>query len=165
MSHDSWDWPGAFERAGKAEGGRVVETLKPEEFARALRSMYAEHGYIEKSDVRVQEFSRTGHLDWWDGRGRRVTLVREGGSAWRQMVAPSHARAPQFADLPDREVTYPSDPPPNYLPIPDGTPEGLRVQEARFDRAAAPLIKAAEERAIVAEQAKIDAAKPKGKKK
>jgi len=86
VSNDSWDWPGAFEAAGKhqaehPEATRLSRVLKPEEFARALRSMWTEHGMIERSDPRVQEISRTGRLEWWDGRGRQVVLVREGAKA------------------------------------------------------------------------------------
>jgi hypothetical protein len=152
MGNDSWDWPGAFEAAGKhqaehPEAMRLSRVLKPDEFARALRSMWTEHGMIERSDPRVQEIGRTGRLEWWDGRGRCVVLVREG--------------APVPGPAVDREgahgiTTNASSIAPIYLPIPDGTPEGVRVQEAQFDRAAAPLIKAAEERAIAAEQASID---------
>jgi hypothetical protein len=168
MSNDSWDWPGAFERAGKADGGRSVETLKPEDFARALRSMWTEHAMLDKADPRVQEISRAGRLEWWDGRGRCVVLVREA----LPISGPAIDRGPSGVTVNASSIGGPLPEPfdalanaPTFRPALEGTVEGHRAQEAQFERAAAPLIKAAEDRAIVAEQAKIDAPKPKGKKK
>lgn len=103
MSAVAWThWDEAFELAGKCSssepGGdkRITFTLTPPLFERALVSLAMEHGWLPKSDPRYQAACRTGRLEWWDGRGRCVVLVREGAA-----VPFAGIPTPEFLRTPD----------------------------------------------------------------
>lgn len=174
-------WHAAFEEAAKHVGAAPTQyahrmTVSPDDFAAALSDLM---GF--SLTERGQAACRDGLLEWYDARGRCVLLEREGSRAGEQalpvateadvMAAIRRANAPLTTERPKaldgltnaevREALGPALTPSFAL---EGTPEARALEEAQFNRRAADLIKGAEDRAIVAEQAKIDA-KPKGKKK
>lgn len=103
MSAVAWThWDEAFLAAEKEPEKRLTFTLTPPLYERALVSLASELGWLPKSDPRYQEACRTGRLEWWDGRGRCVVVVREGSTA--------HAGAQRLESL-NRAVEAEIDPP------------------------------------------------------
>ena len=169
MSAVAWThWDEAFELAGKCSssepGGdkRITFTLTPPLFERALVSLAMEHGWLPKSDPRYQEACRTGRLEWWDGRGRCVVLVREGSWAhtnaarFEAMQRAVEAEVPPMPVATERDVMAAvvrsvtrSDASPSvddsHRPAPDVD---------AFNVAAEKALKAAEDKAIAAELSK-----------
>lgn len=83
-----WEsWHAAFEEGGrqasqdrpKDAGVSVAlrRLVTPDDFAKALAEIVTAR-VLGDMGPRHQEACRTGILEWWDGRGRCVVLVREG---------------------------------------------------------------------------------------
>lgn len=100
MSAVAWThWDEAFAAADKEPEKRLTFTLTPPLYERALVSLASEHGWLPKSDSRYQEACMTGRLNWWDGRGRCVVLVREGSWAAAEQARAAHPPASSFVGM------------------------------------------------------------------
>lgn len=176
MSAVAWThWDEAFELAGKCSssepGGdkRITFTLTPPLFERALVSLASDHGWLPKSDPRYQEACMTGRLNWWDGRGRCVVLIREGSwaqkdaqrfEAMQRAIEAEVPRATGFVSMDlGSKPSWSPDPYAGEPLVPDPVvaggflPKSIadEVRREQFEKAVTEKLKDAEDKAIAAE--------------